>query len=51
MSEARNERTILLLTRTIKYDKYRGNIISDTTTNHLTGETYPTPKKKKEPKK
>jgi hypothetical protein len=41
-----SERTLLLLTRTIKFDA-QGNRISDTITNHLTNETYPTPKKAK----
>ena len=40
-----NERTLLLLTRTIKFDA-KGNVISDTVTNHLRNETYPTPQKK-----
>ena len=34
-----------LLTRTIRYNK-NGRRVSDTITNHLTGETYPTPKRK-----
>lgn len=41
-----NERTLLLLTRTIKFDA-KGNVNSDTITNHLRNETYPTPQKKR----
>jgi hypothetical protein len=36
--------SLLLLTRTIKYDE-KGNVISDTVTNHLTNKIIPTPKK------
>lgn len=37
--------SINLLTRTIKRNK-NGRLVSDTITNHITGETYPTPKRK-----
>lgn len=46
MSEKERSLSLLLLTRTIKYD-VEGKITSDTTTNHLTNETYQTPKKRK----
>jgi len=38
LSEKERYEGLLLLTRTIKYDA-KGNKISDTITNHLTGET------------
>lgn len=37
--------SINLLTRSIRYDR-NGKKISDTITNHISGETYPTPKRK-----
>jgi hypothetical protein len=37
--------SINLLTRTIKFNK-NGRRVSDTITNHITGETYPTSKRK-----
>jgi len=36
---------INILTRKIRYNK-NGRRVSDTITNHMTGETYPTPKRK-----
>jgi DNA-binding Lrp family transcriptional regulator len=44
------DRSLLLLTRTIKYDA-KGNVISDTITNHLTKKTYPTPNNRKRGRK
>lgn len=46
MSGIKASLNLNLLRRTIRYD-HNGKVVSDTITNHITGKTYPTPKRKR----